>query len=240
MFKPKDSRKVILASDTQEAIDDIINRCLGGEIPLKVLQLATQAAGKAVSTYERSGSNYEPKYYIGLEVGLAAYQRMLEVGGTVDDVLMFAAEECEEDVDEVLGAKHRKFFFGKRVVAELDDHPKQKQMVKNNTIDKKALKQSSTLSRQLNQLKVFKNIDDRLTRLESEVSELTQRAEVFEVTSHIQNKRLDVLDKLAGSGYDKLQTALELDALGYSHKQIASTVEKSISTIRRWIRESKT
>ena len=238
MFKPEDdTKKIILTSEAQEVINNLITKCSDGDIPYNILQLATQQANKAAISHTTSQEGYEPKYYIGLEVALTAYQRMLEVGGTVDDVLIFAAEECKEDVETILGAKHRKFYYSSEVVGEADEHPTQKAMVKARNIDRKALKQANTISKQLRQLGVFRDIHFRLVALESEVSDLNARVVTTEATNTIQNKRLNELDKAVGTGYSDKHSVRDLNALGYSQKQIASIVNKNVSTIRRWLKE---
>mgnify|MGYP000403893967 CR=1 FL=1 len=239
MFKPEDKRKVILASETQGAIDTLIEQCQEGEIDYNVLEVLMKNARGATSAARRADKNYVPKYYIGLEVALTAYERMLEVGGTVDDVLCFAAEECEEDIELILGAKHRPFFYSRSVVEEAEKHPVQKAMVRGSHIDKKSLKASKTVSQQLRRLSVYVNLHNRITELEERVDDLQGRTIIQEATTNVQSKRLDLLDKLTGSGYDAKHTAQELYLLGYSNKQIAEVVKKNPKTIGRWIKEYK-
>jgi len=236
-FKPTDNRKVILASETQATIDALVEQCSQGNIPYSVLELATKEAKRAAVNHQKSTKDYKPKFYIGLELGLTAYKQMLEVGGGIEDVLVFAARECEEDIGQVLEAKNRTFYYSRAVVEAADKHPIQKNMVKSGHMDRVALKSSTSINQQLRRLRLYLDMHNRIVELESRVDKIEARAIVQEAKSTVQNKRLDSLDKLMGNKHSEKDTAIELSILGHSNKQISEIVQKHPKTISRWLKE---
>jgi DNA-binding transcriptional regulator YiaG len=193
----------------------------------------------------KSGEDYVAKDYISFDIGYTAYIHILENGGTAQEALEHAAEVLKESMDIINSGKNNKFFYAKDVVESADEHPTQKQMMKNNTIDKSALKKSTSANQQLRKLAQYKSVDERLTNLEDKLSVVEEDVETHEdqledIEARLLLKEFEIesLKKLTGlEDIPPKEAAKIMKEKGFSQKKVAELLEKDIRTIKRWWKE---
>ena len=227
--------KTKLKIDLENYISEAIHN---GHLDIKDIKVLENNATQEYLSKVRSDPHHKPKQYLSLEMGLCAYIRILENGGTAQEALEYAAYVHDKPIEYIEDVKNRKFFYAKQVVDHADYHPIQKEMVKNNTIDKNALKSSSSANQQLRKLSMYKSVDDRLTSLEGTVTIHQDNIEDLETRLAVREQEIEQLKVVVGmDNLDPKEICGILKQKGISQKKIAEVTGKSLSTIKRWWRE---
>lgn len=230
-----EEKKIRFKAELEQYISEYIHN---GTLDMKDIKVLESNATQQYLLKKRSDPDHQPKEYLSLEIGLCAYIRILENGGTAQDALEYAAYVHDKPIEYIEDVKNRKFFYAKQVVNQADQHPVQKEMIKNNTIDRNALKSSSTANQQLRKLSMYKSVDDRLNNLEHTVSEHQENLEDLETRLAVREQEIEQLKSIVGmDSLDSIEICGILKQKGISQKKIAAVTGKSLSTIKRWWKE---
>lgn len=166
-------------------------------------------------------------------VGLAAYKYILDNGGTPREALEYSVTVHDKSLEWLDSIKHNPYYHSKEAVKAHDNHPAQKTMVKNGTMDKSALKSSNTVNQQITRLSRYKKVSDKLEGLEERVGGLED-----EVDTH--SKEIDRLKRHAGiEEIPKKDVGYQMYQHKMTQKKVSEELGVSIATVKRWWREYK-
>lgn len=158
-----------------------------------------------------------------------AYKYMLDTNKTAKECIIYAATVHMKDVELVLAEKSKPSGrISKKVVSQHNDHPIQKDMIKQKTFNRQALSNSKNLWQLLNTLSVFRQMYEWLKELRDGNKDLRIRVGMAEA-------EISRLKELIGLGEmtdkDKMKY---LKQSGATQEQVAEILGKSLSTIKRW------
>ena len=230
-----EEKKTRFKVELEQYISEYIHN---GTLDMKDIKVLESNATQQYLLKKRSDPDHQPKEYLSFEIGLCAYIRILENGGTAQDALEYAAYVHDKPIEYIEDVKNRKFFYAKQVVNQADQHRVQNEMFKYNSIDRNALKSSSTANQQLRKLSMYKSVDDRLNNLEHTVSEHQENLEDLETRLAVREQEIEQLKSIVGmNSLDPIEICGILKQKGISQKKIAAVTGKSLSTIKRWWKE---
>jgi len=205
-------------------------------LSIKQFKVISAKAEQIVKDKHINSPNYTPKQYWGLEIAAFAYGVVLETGCSANEAMKFAAEWFSKPDDWVELTKNNPFFYSKQVVNRMKDHPRQKRMVKNNTIDLAHVKRSDTVNQQLRRLRYYRTLDERINVLEDKVQNSEKEIELLKVADEDKQSDIDMLFQNAGLlKLSPQEKAKHLIDRGFAKKIIAERLGVSERTIQRWI-----
>jgi len=226
--------------DKKTAVTILKHLVQKGDITMKDAGVISQQLKASILDKQQNQLNYTPKEYISFELGFDAYVYILENGGTAQEALEYAATIHNTPEEVVNQAKNLKFYYAKKVVNEADNHPEQKKMVANKTIDRQALKTSTSANMQLTKLSNYKNISDKLEDLENRDIEQQEQIDTLEARVNIHQSEIDVLKKLSGLENTPIKERIKyLRECGCTHRAIAEALRCSVATVKRWDKRNK-
>lgn len=158
-----------------------------------------------------------------------AYTFMLDTNKSAKECIIHAATIHMKDVEKVLSEKSNPAGrMSKKVVSQHNNHPVQKDMIKQKTFNRQALSNSKNLWQLLNTLSVFRQMYEWLKELREGNKDLRIRVGLAEA-------EISRLKEIIGLGEmtdkDKMKY---LKQSGVTQEQIAEILGKSLSTIKRW------
>lgn len=168
-------------------------------------------------------------------IGLAAYKYILDNGGTPREALEYSVTVHDKSLEWLDGIKHNPYYHSKETVKAHEDHPAQKTMLRNGTMDKSALKSSNTVNQQITRLSRYKKVSDRLEGLEERVEGLED-----EVDTH--SKEINLLKRHTGvetEALSKRDIGYEMYQEKMTQKTISEKLDVSIATVKRWWKDYK-
>lgn len=183
-----------------------------------------------------TSDTYTPKEYFSYDMGLLAYRYILDNGGTAEEALIYAIEIFNKPEEWLADTKNRKYFYSKQVVEKNDDHPQQKLMTDNGTMDRSALKQSHSVNQLIRKLSKSKILSDQLENLKKADTEQQEKILHLEANTITMDTSIDTLyEKLSIEPLSKKDKALLLIKAGHTYKTIASVLGVSERSIKRWV-----
>lgn len=120
---------------------------------------------KCVIAKNKEEEGYVETSYASFEFGITAYRHILDNGGDHKEAMEYARDVHDMTTTLLEEVKHNPYIHSKEVVMAHDDHPEQKAMLKDKTMDKSALKSSTTVNQQLKRLSTSKSVHDTLEGL---------------------------------------------------------------------------
>lgn len=185
---------------------------------------------------------YKPR--MNPEMVYEAYRKVLE-GMSVDEAFEVLGEICNTTQEFITEAKNNRYLGpqgAKKVVKMADFLEKQKEMKLKKTFDPKGIKKTITPNATLTKLHRDLSLHQRLLELERQVEALGVKdaeleAEIGKLKGEvvIHDEEIQVLNKTVGlSGFTDKQKAAILKSRGLTQQQVADTVGKSLSTVKRW------
>ena len=205
-------------------------------LSIKQFKVISAKAEQLVKEHHINSPDYAPKEYWGLEIAAFAYGVVLETGCSANEAMKFAAEWFSKPEGWVELTKNNPFFYAKQVVNRMKDHPRQKRMVKNKTIDLAHIKRSDTVNQQLRRLRYYRTLDERINVLEDQVSATQKEVELLKVADEEKQSDIDILFQNAGLlKLSPQEKAKHLLSRGFAKKVIAERLGVSERTLRRWI-----
>ena len=181
--------------------------------------------------------NYQQKeQQITSQVFFTAYEYMLDNNEPAKDCLIHAAEKHLKDIEKVLAEKSNQ--CGKMtsvVVKGHDEHPVQKDMIKRGKFNRQALKNSKNIWQLLNTLSTFRSAYQDLLDFEKAIQVLRNDLDHTQQELVVAKSEIERLNQSVGlSEMTAKERAGYLKQLGYTQKDVAKYVEKSLRTIERW------
>lgn len=202
-------------------------------------QLPYQEKIKQLSRFDKLKRKHGKEKYEDKESNLiyaiisVAYTHMLETNKGTEECLVHAATMYLKDIDSVLAEKSRNIgSMSRSVTNDHDDHPIQKDMIKRDKFNKRAVINSKNVLQLLNTLSSFRRAYTELLALENDKRNL--RTDLDNALIDIEHLK-DTMDITELSPKDR---ALHLSDRGYTQKEIAEILDKNVRTIRRWLNES--
>jgi hypothetical protein len=174
---------------------------------------------------------------IPFEIGCTAYRYVLDSGGSAEEALKYSAKIHDKSVEWLEGVKNNPYYHSSRVVKGHNDHPQQKLMLYNGTMDKSALKSSETVNKQIRKLSKARKLSDTLEGLK--LSDRIQQEEIDILKAESVGMKYDIqfLNKVAGlEGEPKKDRAVRMRGLGCTQKAIAESLGVNVRTINRWLK----
>lgn len=225
---------------TKSELFKLFNKAIDDGIIVSKDLYALEGRANKVST----SKSKKPR--IKLEDSLMAYKYLLDNTCTVDEALCYSMEYSNLDEEALLAyvklAKNNRVFNIKTNVVNSNKHSIQKDMIKCNLFNRKALNKCKTPNEQLTELLYQKEMYNRFKDLENANSNINQ-AMVNLTVDNIRKDRINKINKLiseikAGEGttdYLK-EVAYILSQHGKTQKEISVIVNKDIRTVGRWLK----
>lgn len=196
----------------------------------------------------KNSPNYSPKDYVSFEEACTAYGYVLDNACPSEEALEVCRSEHDKDDNWLDDVKNRKFFYAKQVVASFDDHPVQKRMLKDGTMDKQALKGSGTINQQIRRLSQYRATQEKFDSLQQAYDNLTKTILSLDIRMEDIKKRLrDVeienirqeliirhMREMVDYQDDPKHLAKIMKERGCTQREVAEEVGKDVRTIKRW------
>lgn len=222
---------------TKEDRELVLSMLEEGRLTLQDMYGLSKEA-KKIHTQE----DYPSKKYLHYEDAYNAYTHILDTGASPQEALAYVIEyfvhpDCtlEEYIDKI---KNNTVWGIKNIVKEHDDHPKQKQMIKNGTLDRKSINKCRTPNEQLGNLHRSVQLDNKLQSLEEDNIQLKQDIKTLEASDTVKTSEIEELYKVNNlelmSPKDK---ASLLKSKGFNRSEISKYIGVSYATIKRWWKE---
>lgn len=175
--------------------------------------------------------------YLGLLEQLCSYTYILDNKEvSVEDAFNHMAEMFGKPEEFIQEVKNKRFYFSREVVKASDDHPQQKVMIKNGTMDRTVLSGAKTANRQLKLLKKQKDLSDALEDLKQTVNENKETITVLQVVEDVHGKTINSIAHLLGcDGVPVEEIAVKLRDAGFKIKDIANHLQLSTRTVKRYL-----
>lgn len=158
-----------------------------------------------------------------------AYSYMLDTNKPAKECIIYAATIHMKDVEQVLAEKSNDSGkMSRKVVKQHNNHPIQKEMIKEKIFNRQALVNSKNLWQLLNTLSTFRQAYNWLKELREGNKDLRIRVGMAEA-------EISRLKELVGLGEMTDKEKLKyLKQSGATQEQVSEILSKSLSTIKRW------
>lgn len=187
---------------------------------------------------KRQEPDYIPNVYASEQFGGSAYGHVLN-SASPSEAFIAALEEHEKDEDYLAEVRNQKYFYAKENVLAHDDHPVQKRMVKEGTMDRQALKKSQTLNQLLIKLYRQVSLQDKYDRMQGSIDTLQEEVRDLKIGDIKHTVHIESLQELLNHSEDPKDLAYEMYRRGFPQKDIAKAVDKTVRTVKRWCQEFK-
>lgn len=209
-----------------------------GHLDRRSLEILHRVAIKHQNRKDRESGGYTSFDYISLEFAITAYQYILENGGQHHEALEYAVDVHGKTGEWLGEAKKRQYFHSKEVVKAHDDHPEQKVMIKNGTMDRGDLMRTKTITGQLKKLARQKKLSDEMEGMKAKLEEQRNDLEYTKAQGETFENGFEELEaKGLVSKKDKKKLAARMKRRGISQKVIMDYLDISLPTIKRWWKE---
>lgn len=206
----------ITFSQLEKEIRDLLDKKSLSIAEWEVLskKVRRRVVNKVVDTADR-----KPSEYASREFGIFCYEWMLETGDNAQTTLQNISEMFGKSSSWLEVVKNNKYYYVKEVVDNFNNHPTQKELLRLKLLDKGYLKSSKSINQLLRRLYKVICVYKQIVSLQEEVESL----KCNNITIPIKNNK---------------ETACQLRTEGIRLQQIADQLNVSLSTVKRWIKET--
>lgn len=169
------------------------------------------------------------------EIGMTAYTYVLENGGSAEEAFEYSVTMHSKSIEWLNEIKNHPYYHSAKVVKGHDEHPQQRQMMENGTMDRSALKGSETVNKQIRKLSRYKRVSDKLESLEE--SDKHQQAQIDKLDADlgVHTTEIAELKRLTGSkGLSNKEKGEVLYRRGCTQKAVADALGVGLRTVKRW------
>ena len=173
--------------------------------------------------------------YISVEFVTTAYRYILESGGEHTEALEYALFVHGKTKEWLEEAKVKQYIHGKAIVVGHDNHPEQKIMIKNGSMDRGDLMRTKSLVGQLKKLARQKKLSDKMESMAAELKQQEKDLENIKAQQVFFQYMFEELERnkfVPKNSQKKLASSMKSE--GISQKDIAEHLEVNIKTIKRW------
>lgn len=188
-----------------------------------------------VNRVHQASFNGTTRETVPYEIGKTAYEYILESGGSAEEAFEYSVKIHSKSLEWLNEIKNHPYYHSAKVVREHDDHPQQKVMRSNGTMDRSALKSSETVNKQIRKLSRYKKVSDKLESLEA--NDIHQQAQLDKLDAEVAVSRSDIVelqDKLGAKGLSNKEKGEVLYRRGCTQKAVAEALNVSLPTVKRW------
>lgn len=199
-----------------------------------------EVAKSILNKAHRSSYGGETRETVPYEIGMTAYRYILENGGSAQEAFEYSVKMHDKSIEWLNEIKNHPYYHSKKVVEEHDNHPQQKIMLNNGTMDKSALKSSETVNKQIRKLSKSKKLSDEHEYLKG--NDVKQQKEINKLkgVTTIHTKEIDTLQEISGVGrMSNKEKAYIMYLNGVTQKDVTEELEISIATVKRWWKDFK-
>lgn len=209
-----------------------------GVIDMGFYHALTNIGRKKIIEQFKNNPNREKRDYISKAFVKTAYQYILDNGGTVDQALDYSIELLEKSRDWWDTLKNKEFYDSKEIMSDMQEHPKQKQMLKEGTMDKVVMNQSRSANQFLRRAAKCVGVSDIIAGIRYDLVNTSDQLMQVTAANVVNQHDIDGLYEYIGiPKKDKKFLAKVLRDKGFKNETIANTLDISISTLKRYLRE---
>ena len=208
-------------SSINELLEVINQRIEDGEIGIAEASVITKQMNQSVR-----GMFTNTEESVTREALESGYQHILN-GYSKEQAEGVIIDKQDKDEDWWNKVKNKDCFISKDVVMSFDDHPKQKRMVREKTMDKVAVKSSKTANQLLRRVEHCVNMDGHIQdkkQLREEVDDLKKSLEETK-------RRLSVVEQTPTNTKEIIQYYKQQ---GMKQREVVELTGYSMRTVKRW------
>lgn len=186
-----------------------------------------------------------------------AHKGILEEDGALSEVLTICFDGELEELEFLLANRHTSFYKSSEVFTNSNDHPVQKELVKNKAVSLRGVKKSKTPHQHIAYMHSNKDVYTRQKKMEAQLDELQQRLALNErITNSIVTQQALLTECVVEVNMAVVEMVREVServkdsrkATAYvmllqepdtTYKAIADVLRVSERTIKRWVKEVK-
>lgn len=178
--------------------------------------------------------DYVPKEYASKEFGMTAYTHVLDHGSEPMEAMLSSAREHGKDGEWVEDVKNRDYYYAAENVVDHDEHPVQKRMMRDGTMDRQSLKGSRSVNQQMRKLHQQRALQARLDSLEDSNDKLEGRVRDLEIDKALKDLESQRTREILDFTVNPKDLAALMKERGHSQKEVAKATEKGLRTVKRW------
>ena len=227
-------------SEYKQIEKEILEKIKDYGLSIQQFKVLTKKAEDQIKKEMVNSDNYKPKEYWSLEMASFAYIAILENNLTANEAMLLAAEQFSKSKSWVEETKNNPFFYAKKLVDTMQNHPVQKRMNREGVFDIGVVKSAKTVNQQLRRVSRFKKLDQKLTELTEKLDKTEKEVQNLKMSDEEKSIDIDILYQnvnITKASVD--EKILHLHKRGFTMVQIADKIGVSRQKVSRVIKKSQ-